>query len=509
MKGAADADTGAFASMEDAWASGTTSTAGTSTGSTSTSGGGTGSYGGSTGTGTTDYAPEDTETETETTDTGSVDCITEEPTALFLSPDDSNSMSSAALAREAVQYTSGNYLPPIRTYEFFNYYDFDYPAAEAGSLAVSLELAQDPSMAYDEYVLQVAVASEARTSETRAPMNLTMVLDTSCSMAGTAMDLTRDVCREVTGQLRDGDVLNMVTWASSQELILEDHSVRGPSDPTILEACDDLTHGGGTDLSAGLETGYALANRHASDDRIDRLLLVSDGGANMGVTDEQVIAENAEDENKGGVYLAGVGVGLPDIYNDKLMDAVTDAGKGASVFAADATEVQRQFGSRFIELFDVAARNVQVELTLPGGFEITRFSAEEIGTSARDVKPQHLAPNDTMVFHQHLWTCAPELVADDTLVTATIRWQDVRTGELRELIQEATFAEMMGGDTTNLRKGGAVFAYAEALKSVQKKGMDESADAISRAFDALDTAERLLPSDPELAEMRSTLLGLN
>ena len=118
----------------------------------------------------------------------------------------------------------------------------------------------------------------------------------------------------------------------------------------------------------------------------------------------------------------------------ETLDAVTDAGKGAAVFVSDDDEVSRVFGDRFLELFDVAARNVQLELTLPGGFEIVRFSAEEIGTSARDVRPQHLAPNATMVFHQHLWTCDADGVTDDTVVTATVRWQDVRTGELHERV---------------------------------------------------------------------------
>ena len=487
----------------DASGSGTTGTWGSS-GTGGGTGGGTGSGGSTSWDGGTETEPE----ETEPPDTGTFDCITDVPTELFLSPDDSNSMSSAVLAREAVAMYGSERLPPIRTYEFFNYYDFDYAPAAPGELAVTLELAQDPEMAGDEYVLQVAIASERRTHGDRDPIDLTMVVDTSCSMGGTPIALTRDVCRTVASQLQAGDIVNMVTWAEVQDLVLENHEVSGPGDGTLLGKCESIEEGGGTNLSAGLDAGYRLAELHASPDRVDRMLLISDGGANLGITDEELIAEKADDGNQGGIYLAGVGVGVPGTYNDMLMDAVTDAGKGAAIFASDTAEVDRVLGDRFLEVFDVAARNVQLELTLPGGFEIVRFSAEEIGTSARDVEPQHLAPNDAMVFHQHLWTCAPELVSDDTIVTATVRWQDVLTGELHELVQEATFAEMLGGDTSNLRKGAAVFAYAEALKIVRKEGRAAAADAVARAFDALGVAETVLGADSELTEMRRVLEGL-
>ena len=63
-----------------------------------------------------------------------------------------------------------------------------------------------------------------------------------------------------------------------------------------------------------------------------RVVLISDGGANAGVTDLDLIASEASDSDGEGTYLLGVGVGSPGVYKHELMDAVTDAGKGAYVF---------------------------------------------------------------------------------------------------------------------------------------------------------------------------------
>jgi Ca-activated chloride channel family protein len=433
------------------------------------------------------------------------ECLPELPVELYLSPDDSNSMASAVLARHHV-LDSGYTKSQIRTHEFFNYYSFDYASADDGELAVTLDLVGDPDDP-SSYQLQVGIASESRTKDERDPMNLTLVVDTSCSMEGAPIELTRDVCREVAGQLKGGDLVNMVTWDSEQEMWLQNHVVDGAHDPALVAVCDGLTNGGGTNLSAGLQAGYALASDAASDDRIDRMLLISDGGANLGITDEELIADKAQDLNHGGIYMAGAGVGEAGSYNDVLMNVVTDAGKGAAVFLPDSEEVAKVFGDDFVNTMDVAARNVELKLELPGGFEIARFSAEEISTDRREVEPQHLAPNDTMVFYNQLWTCAPEEVTGASEIIATVTWQDVRTGELQSITQTASFTELLASDTSRLKKGAAVFAYAEALKAIQS-GSDKAEQALDKAKELVLQAEEVYPSDADLLEIGTVLWEL-
>jgi Ca-activated chloride channel family protein len=196
-----------------------------------------------------------------------------------------------------------------------------------------------------------------------------------------------------------------------------------------------------------------------------------------------------------------VGVGTNQTYKDELMDQVTDAGKGASVFIDDATEAQLVFGDRFISTLDVAAREVSVQLDMPPGFEVVRFSGEEISTDPEEVEPQHLAPNDTMVFHQDLKTCAPELVQDDTAFTVTVRYQHATTFQAHEVRTEVRFSELLAAEDPRLLKGAAVFAYAEALRAFAS-GTSEGQDA---ALEALARAEAANPEDDELAEIRLVL----
>ena len=437
--------------------------------------------------------------------TGEAACDIETPVVLYLSPDDSNSTSSPVQAREAVlgDFGSLNWIP-IRTWEFLNYYSFSYAPAEPGQVRVTPELARFKDQLDGQFTMQIGVSSELIPAADRPLMNVTLVLDESGSMSGHPMDMQREVCRTIAASLREGDVVSMVGWDTTNAIKLAGHVVKSPSDPKVVGECDALEAGGGTDLSGGLNASYKLATEHFSKGRINRVVLVSDGGANAGETDIAVIAQGAGDQGKDGIYLVGVGVGSSESYQDQLMDTVTDAGKGASLFIPHKAEALKMFKDRFISTMMVAARDVRVRLDMPPGFEIVKFSGEEFSADPSEIEPQHLAPNDAMVFHQTVETCAPELVDAETTFTITTRYQDAVTFEVREVEETRKISELLNLPSANLLKGAAVFAYAEGLKAVKTGDLTGK----TLALEAVALAEAALPGDKDLAEIRSVLEAL-
>jgi Ca-activated chloride channel family protein len=436
-------------------------------------------------------------------------CDAQTDVALWLSPDDSNSMASPVRVREAALGGWGTVQSvAIRTWEFFNYYGFGYPAAAPGTLAVSPSLLQPAGAVAGEYLLQVGISSETITDEARAPIDVTLVLDTSGSMEGEAMASLKHTCFAIAASLKAGDTVSLITWNTENAVVLGAHPVAGPDDPVLLAKVDALSASGGTDLHAGLVAGYALAQQSFTAGRTSRVVLVSDGGANAGITDLEIIAQHASGASEDGIDLVGVGVGDAATYRDDLMDAVTDAGKGASVFIADVDDAWAMFHDGFVATMGVAARDVQVRLDMPPGFEIVSTSAEEVSTDVSDVEPQHLAPNDAMVLHQRIRTCAPELVTDDATITTTVIWIDAVTLKPRQVQRVSTVAELLAADPAPLLKGTTVFAYAEALKAYKQADADGRAATMTEAFAALEQAEAALPGDAELAEIRQVLEAL-
>ena len=458
----------------------------------------------------------DADTDSDTEDTGEPDdtaepddCDDVNPVQLFLSPDDSNSMSSPVQARVAIEAGWSNPSSiPLRSWEFMNYYSFDYDPPRVNDVALTLELIPDPdSVTDDTWLLQIAVKSPDLTMADRRPMNLTFVVDTSGSMGGGPLDLGRDVLKAIAGELKNGDVVSMVQWSDDQGILLSNHEIDGADNEILIDAIDGLTSGGGTDLSAGLTTGYKLAAANYSAERVNRIVLISDGGANLCNTDVNLIADYAGGQDADGIYMVGVGVGgSSGLYNDDLMDQVTDIGKGAALFIDSTEEAEKMFGDRFLSTMDVWVRDVSVILDLPPGFEIVKFSGEEYSTDPSEIEPQHLAPNDAMVFYQSIQTCAPESVTDDTEITVAVTYKDGTTFESGSRSLTASFGELTATTPVLLYKGAAIYGYAEGLRELRTTA--DSAATIEGMMRWVQRAEQYNPDDADLIEIRGLIESL-
>ena len=421
------------------------------------------------------------------------------PLKLYLSSDDSNSMASPVIVRSLIN--RGARVDPwmVRTYEFLNYYRFSFAKPPQGELAITSQLGT--CVLTRDFALQIAVSS-APAPEARRSMNAVLVLDTSGSMDGTPIQLERAAVRALAGALQAGDVLSAVTWNTEQTPVMDGYVVTGPNDPTVLAMADALAAGGGTDLNAGLVHGYALAEANRKQDGINRVIIISDGQANVGVTDENLIGEKAEDADTEGIYLVGVGVG--DGVNDSMMDVVTDAGRGAYIYLDTEQEAQRMFVDRFAESVLVAARAVQVELTLPPYFNIKKFYGEQYSPDPTKVRPQHLAPDDSMVFYQILHPCDPSLPRANDPYRVRVRWSDPSTGAAKEVVQDTTLGAL-DIDDGNLTKATAIIAYAELLKILpEMSGVSERVDAIRSTQRVVQNAN-VSGTDPDLSEIDGLL----
>ena len=128
-------------------------------------------------------------------------------------------------------------------------------------------------------------------------------------------------------------------------------------------------------------------------------------------------------------------------------------------------EAEHMFGDadRFLSNIAVAARDVQMEITLPPYFQIKEFSGEEFSEDPAEVDPQHLSPNDAMNFHQVIGACDASAIDTDDEFTAKVTYTDPLTGE--ELTDSATvtISGALAGNAAQLYKADVVVAYAQAL----------------------------------------------
>ncbi|MAD61183.1 MAG: hypothetical protein CMH49_06710 [Myxococcales bacterium] len=438
-----------------------------------------------------------------------VQCIDNGPTQLFLSADDSNSQASPVLARSLIQQKRFVPAQSMRTYEFLNYADFDYaPPSDGLAIYPEMRLAEGTDAGEGNYQLQIGLRASQIEIADLAPMHLILVLDSSGSMSGTALRTLKSTVQTLSRNLRSSDRVSVVKLDAEPRLILNHQSV---NEEEINRILDDLVPNGITAFGQATELAYEQALTHQRDDHKTHVILISDGGANANDDELEQISAMAGTSQQAGIFLMGVGVG--EGFNDGLMDAVTDAGKGSYVFIDSADEAQHIFNTQFVNLFSIAALDVQVSLTLPSLWSVEVFYGEQISTVASEVDTQNLSYNDQMIFNQVVSHCDPQAIdgSDEWLLMAS--YTDPISGERMETELSFTFEELMENSTPNLKKGSALIAFAEGLKSlfplrakpyqapssiIQEESTDE--DPRSRSEICTEVEERLNQAQSSLDE---------
>src|SRR5262249_27673927 len=135
----------------------------------------------------------------------------------------------------------------------------------------------------------------------RPTMALTFVVDTSGSIVGEGLLREQAAIRAIAGHLKSGDHVNFVIWSNKDSELLKAHVISGPNDPALMDLANKLVPGGGSDLHAGLLHGYDLANTTKATDRLSRVVLISDGGANLGAIDQGTIKQEAANGDDQGI----------------------------------------------------------------------------------------------------------------------------------------------------------------------------------------------------------------
>ncbi len=422
-----------------------------------------------------------------------------DPTTLYMSADDSNSQASPVWARQMILAGEAiHHAGDIRLYEFLNYYGFYYPPAAEDHVRVVPQVVDNGDGAY---TVLVGVVSPSVADLTRRPRALTFSVDSSGSMTGHPMDMVKASMRAIAHNLEEGDVVSVMSWDTTVATLLDGHEIVGPDDPALLDVIDGITPGGSTDLHSGLVAAYDVAHQTYSEDRLNRVILLSDGGANAGVTEEDLIALHADDGEAEGIFLVGVGADdNPQNYDDDLMDTITDAGKGAYVYIDSEDEAEAILGDddRFLAVMEIAARDVQLSVTLPAGYVLDEFHGEDVSPNPEEVDPQHLGPGDAMLYHFELLDCTTDEHDGEEMFEFVATWEDPLTREARSDTVSMSTNAMVDDAGLQLRKANAIIAYAQALTEVWN-APDEQAyiDAVVAEIEAayFDTG------DTDLAEI--------
>ena len=209
------------------------------------------------------------------------------------------------------------------------------------------------------YLMARLTAGSAPDTAARRPLNISLVIDRSGSMAGNKIDYTRQAASLLVQNLTPDDLFSIVLYNEKVETFLPPQRVDHKD--LLVQRISGIKAGGTTNLSAGwLEGVKHVADYHRAQ-QVNRVILMSDGLTNRGITETRKLVEIAQQKREQGVATTTMGLG--DDFNEDLLMAIADAGGGAFYFIESPEVTPAIFQEELTGLLRVVGQNLVITMT--------------------------------------------------------------------------------------------------------------------------------------------------
>ena len=247
----------------------------------------------------------------------------------------------------------------------------------------------------------------------------------------------------------------------------------GDSREVIIEGARALRTGGSTYAEEGLRLAYQLAAGELERGQQVRIVLLSDGVANVGATGPESILGVVDQQAQRSATLTSIGVGIGGNYNDVLLEALANRGNGTYHYLADRAAADRFLERAALGVFTETARDARIQVEFDPatvrkyrliGYENRAVSDEDFRDDSLDFGEPGFARDVTALYELRLEEGA---APDALLATARLRWLNPDSGrpvEIEEDIAVAAIAADIGAASPYFRQAAAAAEFAELLR---------------------------------------------
>ncbi len=256
------------------------------------------------------------------------------------------------------------YLPSpefVRTEEFINYFAYDYQEPTDDEVfSVDMDVHVSP-LDEKKHILRVGIQG-AKMVNPAKHKNLVFLVDVSGSMSSEdKLNLVQSSLKLLVKSLKEGDYVALVTYAGSTEVILPSTAINEKNRGEVIKAIDNLFSGGGTHMSDGMKMAYQEAMKRKGPKTDSRVIVCSDGDANIGSTDHQTMLEEIKGYVKQGVGMTTLGFGQ-GVYNDYLMEQLANNGDGNYYYIDSIKEAEKVLLKKMNSTLVTIAKDVKLQM---------------------------------------------------------------------------------------------------------------------------------------------------
>jgi Ca-activated chloride channel family protein len=404
----------------------------------------------------------------------------------------------------ARNYINSGSLPPadaVRVEEFVNYFDQGYAAPEDVAFALYADGAPSPFHPDGTILLRFGVQGYQVPEFARKPATLTFLIDVSGSMdTDGRLELVKQSLTLLVDRLRSDDVVSIVVYTDSTWVAL--NPTAGDNRSAILNAINGLYPMNSTNAEAGIRLAYQTAMQAYRPNTTNRVILCSDGVANVGNTDPEVILSEVRGYVAEGVTLTSVGVGMGN-FNDVLLEQLADNGDGNYAYVDTLDEARKVLVDDLVSTLEVIAYDAKIQVDFNADV-VARYRL--LGYENRDVADSDFR-NDSVdageIGAGHTVTAIYAVVlkpgAEGRIGTMQLRWQDPNSREVREIngnFNTWDLAASFDQTAPHYQLAVTVAQFAEILKG--SPWANEM--SLSQLYETAYAVYQKLADDPEVVE---------
>lgn len=265
-----------------------------------------------------------------------VKLVSEEPVSTFSIDVDTASYANVR------RFLKQGVLPPkdaVRIEELINYFDYSYPQpTDEHPFSTNVTMIPSP-FAEGRDLIHIGIQGRDIDRDARPPINLTLLVDVSGSMtAEDKLPLAKQALKLMLAEMDPDDTVSIAVYAGAAGEVLAPTPV-SDSRKTVA-ALENLQAGGSTAGGEGLRLAYSLAEQGLKEGAVNRVMLLTDGDFNVGITDSEQLEDFISRKRETGIYLSVLGFGRGN-YNDALMQKLAQSGNGTAAYIDTLSEARK------------------------------------------------------------------------------------------------------------------------------------------------------------------------
>lgn len=417
---------------------------------------------------------------------------------------------SYTLTRRAIEEGRLPDAEQVRTEEIVNAFDYDYAPPAHGAFAMHAELAPSPFRAPLD-LLKVGIQGRLPGRDAKKAAVLTLVIDSSGSMdTPDRLGRIRAALKMLVAKLQPQDSVAIVAFNTEPRLILD--RTAGADKAALLAAIDAIAASGSTQLEGGMRLGYQVAARGFVSGAANRVILMSDGVANLGAATAVQILASVEDYRRQGIYLTVLGFGS-GTYDDAMLMQLADKGDGMYAFVDSDEEARRLLVDQWEQTLHVIAKDVKIQIEFNPdrvvrwrqiGYEKRQLTKQDFRNDAVDAGEVGSGQAVTALYDLELKQgeagFQPVRSPSATIATLRVRYKDPDTGKVTELERRITDANRRA-NFANAPARFRVAACAAEFAELLRVSPYTAASDFGAVIDQLRPAANQLPLDQRVQEL--------